>query len=542
MKKHFLLMFLMAFVGIFAAKATSVVIDVDNADNVIVQTNSGYGTTLSLQNGMNRFDLSEETDNPILIKAADGAKIESITRDETTNINPGGDGNYRVSFAASNGIMIKITTSGNGSAGGQVKDVTLDFFASGEGITGKPFTVYYEKDNEWVTPETGMMNYSVIPEKANVKIVPDKAYEITGCSVPNSSVTLEGAVQPDGSYVFVNTVPDYYRVKVDMKVKDSALNFSITVDYAANVACYLEYQRDGSGWAELTVYNNVKTSFVIDALENPLEFVASAGAEILSITKNGVAQKPIGWNGVNGWVFEVEDGDDFVVTTKGAPTEILLEAPNGQASLEGYYFSKADGSQIALSGQTASYTGNLGEMITVAPRPGTTLSYIIGSNGGVTNMLDNLTVVAGSDGSPAKYFVYGTRNVNGVAIDVDNAARVKVIQEGGRGDELKLQNGKNEFPIADIKNALAITSAEGNQIVSVSVNGNNVNVSPNGYYLVEAAEGDWIEVRSRKNPIDATLTFTFSDGADITWLQGTSAGIPVALSNPMTVKSYIRLV
>ncbi|MDE6098259.1 MAG: hypothetical protein K2G24_05165 [Muribaculaceae bacterium] len=543
MKKHFLLTFLMAFVGIFTVQATSVVIDVDNANNVIVQTNSGYGTTLSLENGMNRFDLSEETDNPILIKAAPGAEIVSITKDGTTALTPGGDGNYRVSFAASNGIMVKIETSGNGGGGDVAKDVTIDFFASGEGISGKPFKVFYEKDSQWVAPETGTMNYLVIPEKANVKIVPDNAYEVTGCSVPNSSVTLDGSVQADGSYVFVNTVPDYYRVKVDLKLKDSAISFSITVDYAANLSCYLEYQRDGSGWDELTLYNNVKTSFVIGELQNPLEFVPSPGAEIVQILKNGEAQKPIGWNGSNGWVFEVENGDNFVVTTKGAPTEIVFEAPDGQAALESYFFRRADGSEIALSGKTDSYTGYLGETIYVSGRPGTSLAYLVGFNGGFTNMLDNLMVVKGADGeNPAKYLIYGTRNVNGVVLNVDDASRVKAVMEGGRGDELQLQSGKNEFPFANIKNAIAFSATDGNQMVSVTVNGDNVNVSSNGYYMVEAAEGDWIEVKSRKNPIDAVLEFSFNDGADITWLQAVSEGIPVELTNPMTVKSYTRLV
>lgn len=42
--------------------------------------------------------------------------------------------------------------------------------------------------------------------------------------------------------------------------------------------------------------------------------------------------------------------------------------------------------------------------------------------------------------------------------------------------------------------------------------------------------------------MDATLSFTFSDGADITWLTATSEGRPVQLANPMTVKSYTTLV
>ena len=523
-------------VGIFTAGATSVMIDVDKAANVIVQTQSGYGQTLDLYDGMNRFDLSEQ-DSPLLIQAATGAQIESVTQNETTTINPSGDGNYRIGIGTS-GMMIKIVTSGSGSA--VAKDVHLDFFASGEGITGKPFTVYYEKDSEWIEPQTEW-GQSIIPENASVKIVPESIYEITGCTVPNWNGTLDGSLQADGSYVFTNTVPDYYRVQVNMKMKATALRFSITVDYAANVDCFLENQRQGD-YEKLTVYDGVKTSFAIDASQNPLEFIPAEGAEIIQVLKNGVAQNATGWGGSNGWVFEVEDGDEFSVSTKGAPTDILIEAPEGNAALDAYLFTRNDGSTINLSGQSATLSGNLGEMINVSARPGTTIQYIIGSNGAYTNMLDNMRVVTGSDGTkPAKYQIYGSRDMSGVVISVDDASRVSVIQEGGRGDALQLNNGENRFAIADIRNSLAFSATTGNQLVSVTVNGNPVNVNSTGYYMVEAAEGDWIEVASRKNPVDAVISFNFNEGADVAWLTATSAGIPVELSNPMTVKSYTTL-
>lgn len=543
MKKNLLLLFLMAFIGMFTAKAgTSVVIDVDKANNVTVQTNAGYGQTLTLQDGMNRFDLDDASDAPLLVTANPGAEIVSISKNETETVYPGGDGNYRLGFTTA-AVMYKITTSGNGQGGGEVtKDITLGFKAVGEGVSGKPFTVTYEKDSEWVEPAAGSMGMVVIPENAKVKITPSKVFKILSCSVPYSSVTLDGSVQEDGSYIFTNNVPDYYSVEIKMERKADAIGFSITVDYAANVECYLENQRQGA-WEYLSLYDNTKCDFVIDASQNPLEFIAAQGAEILSITKNGEPQSPIGWGGSNGWLFEVENGDQFIVTTKGAPTTISLEAPDGNAPLDAYFFTKADGTSISLSGMSATYEGNLGELITVKARPGTTLSYIMGYNGGNTNMLDNLRVVTGADKTnPAKYQIFGTRNVNGVVIDVDNASRVSVTQEGGRGDALQLHDGKNEFPIADIKNSLAIDATSGNQMVGVSVNGNAVSVSSNGHYMVEAKEGDWISITSRPNPVDVTLTYAFSDGASLSWLTATSEGIPVTLASPMTVKSYTTLV
>ena len=136
MKKTFLLSLLMTLAGIFTAGATSVMIDVDKASNVIVQTMSGNGRTLDLYDGMNRFDLSEQ-DSPLLIQAATGAQIVSVTQNETTAINPSGDGNYRIGISTS-GMMIKIVTSGSGSS--VTKDVHLDFFASGDDITAVSYT------------------------------------------------------------------------------------------------------------------------------------------------------------------------------------------------------------------------------------------------------------------------------------------------------------------------------------------------------------------------------------------------------------------
>lgn len=542
MRKNLLLTFLMLFVGMFTAKAaTSVVVDVDKASNVTIQTNYGYGQTLELTDGMNRFDLDDAADSPLVIKANPGAEIVSVTKNETETITPSGDGSYTVRFYTA-GIMIKIVTSGEGQGGDVAKDITLGFKAVGEGVTGKPFTVTYEKDSQWMEPASGSMGMVVIPENAKVKITPDKAYDILSCSVPYSSVELDGTVQEDGSYIFTNNVPDYYSVEVKMQRKADAVGFSITVDYVGNVQCYLENQRQGA-WELLTVYDNSKCDFVIDASQNPLEFVPSAGAEIVSILKNGEPQSPIGWEGTNGWIFEVEDGDQFVVTTKGAPTVVAIEAPEGNAPLDAYFFTKADGTSVSLSGMSADLQGNLGETITVKARPGSSLTYIIGYNGGNTNMLDNLRIVAGADNAtPAKYQIFGTRNVNGVVIYVDDSQRVSVTQEGGRGEALLLKDGKNEFAVADIKNALAIDATAGNQMVSVTVNGDNVNVNPNGHYMVEAAEGDWIEVKTRPNPVDVALSFAFNEGADISWLTAVSEGVDVALRNPMTVKSYTKMV
>ena len=78
-------------------------------------------------------------------------------------------------------------------------------------------------------------------------------------------------------------------------------------------------------------------------------------------------------------------------------------------------------------------------------------------------------------------------------------------------------------------------------MVSVSVNGDEVAVGASGLYMVEAEEGDWVEIMSRKSPIDMSMSFNMNDGADLDWLQATVGVDQIALSSPMTVKSYTTM-
>ena len=114
MKKHFLLSFLMTLVGIFTMQATNVIINVDKAANVIVSTNSGYGKTLDLVDGINVLDLSDADDSPLLIKAAQGAEITSVVKNESETLSPVA-GEYTVRFY---NVIVKIDIETTGEGGG----------------------------------------------------------------------------------------------------------------------------------------------------------------------------------------------------------------------------------------------------------------------------------------------------------------------------------------------------------------------------------------------------------------------------------------
>lgn len=538
MKKNLLFTWLMILFGVFSASATSVIINVDNAENVDVYTNYGTGNKLDLVNGINQFTLSDTDDSPLKITARTGAVIESVMINETDKID-GTNGEYLVRFY-SQGIKIDIVTSGSGTAPTE-REVTINgFYSSGEGVTGSPFTITYEKDGEWLDAEKNTWNMYTIPENATVKVTPIAPYIINSLALRDGS--FESTRQEDGSYTFTCTydVFHYQNIYINMGLSPEAVRFSITVDYAPNISAALENQRESAyQWLQLI---NGKNDFACLASNSPLEFFASEGASIVSMTRNGKTVNPIGWGGTNGWVFELEDGDNFVVTTQGKDVDVKVIAPEGNAPLEYYFFTSSTGSTFTPEGMESIIKTHVGEMIYISPRPGTKLTYIIHQNGGESDMMSSFRAAEGADGENLMTVsVYGTRNVSGVVIETDEASRVEVIQEGGRGDKLELQNGENQFALADLKNALAVKATEGNQMVEVTQNGNRIAPNASGVYLVNAKESDWIELITRKNPIDVTVDFTFNDGADISWIKGSVDGQEVSLTSPMTMKSYSSL-
>lgn len=538
MKKSLLLTLLMALVGIFAAHADNVMINVDNAANVIVTT--GSGDPVDLIDGMNRVPL-DASQNPLTIAPADGATIVSVTKNESDVLNPSGDGKYRVGIE---NMKLDIVTSGGQAV---QKDIQIGFMAMGSGIAGNPYKILYQKDNEWVAASQGSFTYT-IPSGALVKIVPDKFYGVTG--VTSYINQVNGTLNADGSYTFTATDAmnnDY--LYVSMAPDPKAKKFKLTIDYLDNAECLFEFQRDGTPYQKVAPqYNNVAAEIMFEDAMNPLEIKPVEGGKIVQVLRNGEVALATGWGGSNGYVFEVEDGDEFVVSTQGPEADIALTVPDGYVDLKYFYFTKSDGTVLNVSGTSATIKGNVGEIINVSPRPGSKLSFLGRTNGGVvTNNYNNgtgtITVTKGADGeNPAQIQVCGSRTVTGVTINVDNASRVKVLQANGRGDELTLVNGDNNFILANLQNALAITTTDGNEITAVEVNGYPVTVSPDGYFKVEAAESDYITIKSRKNAIDATLKFTFSEGADASWLRATSNGLDVVVSTPMTVRSYTTLI
>lgn len=518
MYKKFLLFIITMIAGFFAASAQSVVIDVDNAKNVRVYTYQKGDITLT--DGSNRFTDLTSDDSPLVIEPANGATIKNVTKNVTDEISPSGDGAYRIGIEGS--MMIKIETEGNG--GGEVNtEVGLTLSSM-----GNPGSFTAKAGDLDVTIGSEMK----VASGTEVTIYPATGYAVE--KVADLFGNTVGQANADGTYTFaVGTEPsNWYYVYTTV----TGLSFTIDPDYAPNVAVYLDAKPNGKKQS-VTLNANGITTVVTSADMQPVLFEATEGAEIVGVTRNGeeVPYLEGGQSGMAGYMSSFAEGDAFVVTTKGRLIDFTFVAPEGNAPLESYVFSLADGTVLSLSGMEQKVQLPLGTKVYIKPLPGTDYRYVV-STSTANDMKEWVRALADDQAK-----IYGTRSTQ-VTLNVDNAARVSVKQSNGRGDALTLTDGENKFDFSALRNSLAITPTDGNQIVSVSLDGNAIEPNRNGVYLVTVAEGSYVDIVSRKIPGDVAVSFVLNEGADISWLTATADGQPFALAGTVTVKSGSDLV
>lgn len=544
MRKINFMTLLVALIGLFTvnASAYTLKVEVDNASNITMAPDYGNGTPYELQSGaVTTLDIDKIMDCPIVVKANPGAQITSITIDGVKK-DPTANGTYSFNMYAFSGdsAEMKIETSGQGTAPKETVNVTIGAVGDGITVTGVPYTVQYQDGDNWVDPDHNGMRYD-LPVGALIKITPEPTFAVDKILPYGSDVPLEITTLEDGSVTFTNNLENYSRINITLKLAPGVISFKLSVDYPGNVEAYLEYQRDGSNWETLEL-NEGENTFFIKSQANPLEIKEVTGGKILQVLRNGEVALATGWGGVNGYVFEVEDGDVFSVSTEGPEIEVTIKANSDtDASLDAYYFRLADGTDIKLSGREANLKAHQGEYVYVSGRPGTEYTMLMGSNGAVTasDWMSWFRVTPGLQNKPAVISLIGTRNINGVAIDVDNSARVKVTQEGGRGETLTLTDGVNNFALADLKNALAVTSTEGNQITSVTLNGDAIAANASGSYLANVEEGAYLQVKSRKNPVDTKINLSMlNENTELKWINVKVNGYEIETAATFNVKTY----
>ena len=510
MYKKFLLSFFAMIVGFFTLSAENVMIDVDNAANVRVYSSKG---DVSLFDGMNRITDLTAADSPLTIEAAPGAEIVSVTRNQSESVNPSGDGCYRVPIE---NMMIQIVTSGGGSVSQDV-NVTVN---NGNAAFGS-FSLMQGTTALAVGAQTKLA------PGAEITVIPSEGYEIV--CVKDLFQTEVGSPNPDGTYTFaVGSEPDnwYY---VDTKV--SGISFTIEPDYAPNLKVTLNAVQNGA-YKDVPLNSKGATTVVTKEDMQPITFEGADGAQIVSVTRNG---ENVPAN-ASGFMSGFENGDVFVVTTLGKLVDYTFKAADGNAPLESYIFTTADGTALSLSGTTQTVQLHAGEKISIEGRPGTEYAMVSAD----ISAQDMKSWIRVTDNGVAT--LYGTRSTD-VKINVDVASRVAVTQSNGRGEVLSLSDGENKFELSAIQNALQIAPTEGNMLLSLSLNGDALTPNKHGYYLVNVEEGSYLDIKSRKKPGDVAVTFSLNEGASIEWLNATLDDKPFDLMAAMdenhvvTVKS-----
>lgn len=144
-------------------------------------------------------------------------------------------------------------------------------------------------------------------------------------------------------------------------------------------------------------------------------------------------------------------------------------------------------------------------------------------------------IVPGANGtSPALVMVSGERSVQGVTVDVDNAAAITLTDKGGRGNVITLADGVNTLSSSSFTNALSIKANDGYQLTEVTYNGDAVQANGQGAYNVTASEGGYIQIRSRRSPVATTVNFA-GDPAQFTLRVN---GQQVESANSINVRTY----
>lgn len=517
MKRNFLLSLFAMVVGFFSLSAQNVMINVDKAANVKVTTLGGNGPVVELNDGMNRITDLTADDSPLTIEPANGATIVSVTKNNNETVTPSGDGKYRLKIEA---MKLDIVTSGGGEVSKDVSVTVMNMSAPGS------FTLKAGDEDMTVGSPVTMA------AGTKITVIPAKGYAVE--KVEDLYMTTVGAAEEDGTYTFeAGNDPFGNFYNVFMKV--TGVSFTIEPDYAPNVAVMLHAVPDESEGAYQWINLNPrgKTTVVTTADMAPVWFTENNDSEILSVTRNGEEVRymdtPMTW--IKGFVTGFEEGDVFVVTTKGKLVDFTFKVKEGNAPLEWYVFTLADGTVLDLIGTEAKVQLPLGSKVFVTPRPGTDFSYL-GETQEIAEDIRSWVRVL-EDGSVT---VYGTRS-DKVTINVDNVDRVSVLQSNGRGEAVTLTNGENQFDLSALQNALSVTPTEGNYIVSVSLNGDAVEEGRNGAYLVTVEEGSYVDIKSRKIPGDVNVSFALNEGAEFDWLVATLGGEPLPLSAMMKIKA-----
>lgn len=497
--KKLILSMICALLASAIGSIAAVYITVDNALNITMKGNAGYGNTVSLHDGLNEFSADDfpVEEQPYLVEATNYATIESLTINGILqSVSMGTNNGYR--FGVNDGDEIVIVTSGAS------QEATISFSPD------KMNTVKVSYDGQSVMNPTNIS----VTKGTELTIAPLPGYEIYP-----SCMYGRVADNGDGTFRFVADNDD----TIWSTSSVNGIGAELNLDFADNVEVSF-----GSGLDQyyLAGLSNGKNDIATDESHLPLNIAAANGASVLSVTVGGAAMNP---SHDGAWHLGLTGDDVIVVETQGRELDVTFYN-YGSVGLENFNIT-VDGRKVDASGDQFATKGHLGDEIVVAPLPGTSIDYV--SPG--TPLPDGSYSIVLSEYNNNIY-ISGQKET-GVTINVDDASRVVVRPLGGYADPLELANGDNKFALEDLAMPLNVNATDGNRIISVVCDGETITAGSNGSYNVSPGEGSRINITSEVIPQEISVTLNLGENWEKVGV--TLDGEPLEITSESSVVSVV---
>ena len=512
MKKNLLFMLFMVLTGLFTAKADVINFNVDKAANIIVTYGPNDTRLTDLWDGYTRVTSLTSADNPLAIKAAEGAEILSVKVDGQAKY-PAGDGLYRLSIV--NNMTVFVETSGD-AGGDKMFNTMFDLNAEGIGH----LNVSYDDtsviiDQEWQTLP--------LPSKP-ITLQATSGYSISSVSYTPDYVNNEAVDNGDGTWSFTPTVEGK---AVSVRVVEDGVPFNVEVNYGGNIGILARMTEDINGETKvLTMLGNGPYTAVAPKDCYAIEFMPVEGAEIKGITRVTAIGKreEITYSDYSGWRAFVSEGDTYIIDVVG-PEVILTPSCNineENITLDRYVIS-VNGTAATFDVEDPKIKAHAGDIVTVGGGRGVEVMTISTDAG---DMIQAVGPVASFKITRDGYLFIQGQAITDITINVDNAAAVIVRDQNGYGSQLNLVDGNNV--LTDVRNPLNITAAPGYLVQMVVLDGTVLKPNADGSYTAEIIEGSTLAITTAVKP--AAYPVTIALAGDFSWLNVAVEGEPVTVT------------
>ena len=508
-----LLFTLLAFIlPVAAALADNVMIDVDNAANV--EVTYGSGTPLSLESGMNRITTLTSADNPLTIRPASGATIESVTLNNSETLSPSGDGAYRVAIS---NMMLQIVTSGSGSP--SVPKYNTYFSTPPESFG----TFCFKYDDVTTVVDAGI--YYQLPAQ-EITLAPMEGYMLNNVVYDPMWTGNQAKQNEDGTWTFT---PVFEAGRVEVSVVEAGIPFNLEIGLKENVQIVAWLDQD-CDW-ETSKYKILEPkgygpSYTCVAPEGTyaLDFYPVEGGEIKSIfRKNAYGVKTeLTKSDYSGWRTSLSEGETYIIDAQGPEVDLMVLSGTQEIKSDQFVVS-IDGTVIPFTDGNTSIKAHAGDIVTVSGAKGVLLTALTPDCG---ETVQGWSPVQTFQITKSGLLLCYGRALEGEVIYVNNANAVVVTDRAGYGSKLTLEDAENFME--SVNNPLSIAAADGYLIKSVILNGETLEENANGTYTAEVTEGSALVITTAEKP--SAYAITVGVAGEYEWLTVTNDGEAVTLT------------